>query len=129
MIRAAHRVIETPLDGAARAVGHLVLSQPPPSLNNAFVNGKRGRFKSERYKAWRTLAAIELRQQPSWHVPGPVRISLTFGKSSADLDNLQKGAIDSLVAAARIHDDRNVRELHARFGDVTGVVIEIVRAA
>lgn len=126
--RKAHRVIATPLDGKARESGQLALSEVPPSLNNAFVNGVRGRYKSARYRKWGLRASIEFRHQPSWHVPGPVALTFTFSRpeTRADLDNLQKGTIDALVCDGRISDDRNVVDIHARFGDVRGVLIGIM---
>jgi Holliday junction resolvase RusA-like endonuclease len=125
-----HRIIATPLDGSPVLVGDLVLSEPPPSLNNAFVNGKTGRFKSAAYKAWRTLALIELRQQPSWHVRGAVNVRLVFNraKTRADLDNLIKASLDILVASGRTCDDRNVRSVTASFGSAGGVDIQVCEA-
>ena len=115
------------LDGQSADMGALSLSTVPPSLNNLFVNGKRGRFKSPEYKTWQAKATIELWQQHGWHVAGPIRVRLTFNRARtrADLDNLQKPILDVLMAAGRISDDQNVVELHSCFGAVPGTHIEI----
>ncbi|MGQ3299666.1 RusA family crossover junction endodeoxyribonuclease [Reyranella sp.] len=128
----AHRVISTPLDGAAVRDGRLTLSSPPPSLNNAFVNGKRGRFKSATYKAWLSLAHGDLRNHPSWHVPGTIRVRIVYSRAEtgADLDNLIKPVLDLLVAAGRISDDRNVAKIEAGFDPaIQGVLVLVDRWA
>ena len=126
-----HRVIATPLDGDPVEFGALSLPVAPPSLNNLFINGKKGRFKSPVYKDWATRATLHLRKQSGWHVPGRVRIRLTFNcaDTRVDIDNLGKPILDLLVAAGRIGDDRNVVELHSAFGAVKGTAIEIWAAS
>ena len=127
-----HRVLTVPLDGEAVRWGALELTMPPPSLNNLFVNGKRGRFKSPDYKSWQARAFVQLRRQGSWHVPGAVEIRLAFNRSQtrADLDNLIKPTLDLLMAAGRISDDRNVKVISAAFvSSVNGTRIEIRNAA
>jgi Holliday junction resolvase RusA-like endonuclease len=72
-----------------------------------------------------------MRKQAAWHVPGKIRVRVTFGRrdTRADLDNLIKPILDMLMAAGRISDDRNVVEIAAAFEmGVTGTRIEI-RAA
>ena len=107
-VRKAHRVIPTPLDGEPVEKGTLVLSGPPPSVNALFHNRKKGRGKTLAYQNWRAITDRELRDQPSWHVPGKVKIRLEVYGSRADADNLCKAPIDALVGAGRIQDDRNV---------------------
>ena len=127
----AHRVIPKPLDGEAVPRGILRLTAPPPSLNNAFVNGKKGRFKSSAYKGWQGFAQTELRRQAGWHVPGKVTIRILYSRADtkADLDNLIKPVLDLLVAAGRISDDRNVVKIEAEFTAGLGVSIDIRAAA
>ena len=123
-----HRVIAKPLDGEAVAFGALVLHGTPPSLNNIFVNGKKGRFKSSGYKTWQVRACMQLRRQSGWHVPGRVEIKLAFNRSETrcDIDNLIKPVLDILMASGRIADDRNVMKVEAAFEKgVTGTRIEI----
>jgi Holliday junction resolvase RusA-like endonuclease len=127
-----HRVIATPLDGEPVEFGALSLPVAPPSLNNLFVNGKKGRFKSPEYKAWQVRSMLHLRKQAGWHVPGAIEIKLAFNRhqTRADLDNLIKPTLDLLMAAGRISDDRNVRRIEAAFlPDAIGTRIEIRRAA
>jgi Holliday junction resolvase RusA-like endonuclease len=126
----AHRIIPTPLDGDAVDFGALELPILPPSLNNIFLNVKKGRIKSPEYRAWQTRACLHLRKQSGWHVPGPIRVRLTFNptKTRSDLDNLIKPMLDLLMAAGRISDDRNVRKLEAEFSSsIVGTLIEIRR--
>ena len=125
----AHRAIATPLDGEARPSGTLTLTTPPPSLNNAFVNGAKGRFKSPAYKAWAWVAQADLRKQSGWHVPGRVRVCIAISRADtkADLDNLIKPVLDILVAAGRIADDRNVVSIEAEFADILGVRVSVTR--
>lgn len=130
--KGAHRVIPKPLDGEAVEFGALSLPFAPPSLNNIFVNGRKGRFKSADYKAWQTRACLHLRRQSGWHVPGAIRIRVAFNErdTRADLDNLIKPILDLLMAAGRISDDRNVRKLEAEFTTgIKGTRIEIRRAS
>lgn len=128
----AHRVIEKPLDGDPVECGALVLKGTPPSLNNIFVNGKKGRFKSGEYKAWQVRACLQLRKQSGWHVPGRVHIRLAFNRSETrcDIDNLIKPVLDILMASGRIADDRNVWKVEAAFlPGTSGTRIEIRRAS
>lgn len=128
--RKAHRVIPKPLDSGPVSRGTLTLSMPPPSVNALFANAKKGRRKTLAYRNWRAFADRELRDQPSWHVPGKVRVLIRVGGSRADCDNLCKAPIDALVGAGRIQDDRNVVDVRAIHDDgVTGTVIEIEAAA
>jgi len=127
----AHRAILTPLDGDAVEFGALSLPFTPPSLNNLFVNGKKGRFKSPEYRTWQTRACLALRKQSGWHVAGPINVRLTFNRrqTRADLDNMIKPTLDLLMAAGRISDDRNVRRLEAEFSSsIVGTLIEIRKA-
>lgn len=127
-----HRMAPRPLDGEAVDRGALCLCTVPPSLNTIFFNVKRkGRVKTPEYSEWLTKCHFELRRQGGWHVPGHVRVRLSYCRSQtkADLDNLAKPVLDLLVQAGRIQDDRNVVELHAAYGQTKGTVIEIWSAS
>lgn len=127
--RKAHRMIPRPLDGEPVAAGTLTLSMRPPSVNSLFHNRAKGRGKTLAYRNWRAFADRELREQPSWHVPGKIKVVIRVGGSRADADNLCKAPLDALVAAGRIQDDRNVidaRSIHD--ATVSGTRIEIERA-
>jgi len=106
----------------------------PPPTNNLFVNvpGK-GRVKSRRYKAWRRDAILSIFAQ----VPAPRRIAGAVAVSlcvpatmRGDLDNRLKAALDALVAANRIDDDRNVTAITiVRGGADAGRIVVQARAA
>jgi Holliday junction resolvase RusA-like endonuclease len=127
--RKAHRAIPKPLDGDPVERGTLTLSMAPPSVNSLFHNRKKGRGKTLAYRNWRAFADRELRDQPSWHVPGKVRITIRVGGSKADADNLCKAPLDALVSAGRISDDKHLVEVRAIHDPaVTGSRIEIEAA-
>lgn len=127
----AHRVIATPLDGEPVMRGTLRLSIRPISANHIFANAKKGRVKAPRYDIWRTQVTLELRQQPSWHVPGKISVVIAItDEARLDVDNAIKGILDSLVYVGRIEDDRNVVDVRAYFDSVvTGTLIEIQQVA
>ncbi|WP_291869686.1 RusA family crossover junction endodeoxyribonuclease [Bradyrhizobium sp.] len=81
----------------------------PPSTNNLFVNGKRGRFRSPKYEAWIMEAGVEMmRQRPAKHV-GPVNLHYEFQEGrdnrKRDLGNLEKATTDLLVSHRIIEAD------------------------
>lgn len=125
--RQAHRIIPRPLDGEACTSGVLTLGMVPPSVNGLFFNRKRGRGKTPAYRTWCVVANRELRDQPPWHVPGKVVVRIYVGTNRGDCDNRIKAALDALVTAGRIEDDRNVVKVSAEFASVTGTRIEIER--
>ena len=105
----------------------------PPSVNNLFVNGSRGRFTSDKYKDWQTRAGWEIRANKPGRVPGPVKISFVFEERAGrrDLDNLQKAPLDLLVKHGVIDGDHRsiVREINAKWGAVKGVRVTIESVA
>ena len=108
----------------------------PPSLNNMFVNGLKGRFRSQRYDTWIRLAEWDLlRQRPS-KVAGPVVLLLEFqegqDRRKRDISNLVKGPEDLLVKHGIIEADDGsiVRSITAKWTpEVEGVRITIKGAA
>lgn len=124
--RKAHRQIATPLDGAPVSQGGLALSMTPPSVNSLFHNRAKGRGKTLAYRNWRTLADRELRDQPSWHVPGKVEVRIYLPATTrGDADNRIKATLDALVCAGRIEDDKNVVKVSAEFAPIENTVIMI----
>lgn len=122
----AHRMIATALDGLPVAMGTLSLVAPPPSVNSLFFNARKGRGKTLVYRNWRAFADRELRDQPSWHVPGKVEIRICLPMTiQGDADNRIKATLDALVCAGRIEDDRNVVKVSAEFASVDTTVIRI----
>lgn len=111
----------------------LVLHLPfPPSLNNLFINVRgKGRAPSARYAAWRRRATQAMWGQRMIVFDCPVIISIVFEDAGcADIDNLSKGVIDHLVHHRLIQDDSRpiVREVHLRWGHVTGAVVTVSKA-
>lgn len=104
----------------------------PPSTNNLFVNGKRGRFRSAKYESWICEAGNEiLRQRPSKHV-GPVNLIFEFQDGydarKRDISNLIKAPEDLLVSHRIIEadDQFTVRKVTALWAlGVEGVRVTI----
>ena len=110
-----------------------VLNLPfPPSVNNLFINGKSGRFRSQKYDSWIQEAGNEiLRQRPS-KVSGPVVLSFEFqdGRDARkrDISNLIKAPEDLLVKHGIIEaDDQSiVRKINVSWSlEVEGVRVTI----
>lgn len=104
----------------------------PPSTNNLFINGKAGRFRSQKYDSWIQEAGNEiLRQRPS-KVSGPVNLSFEFqdGRDNRkrDVTNLIKAPEDLLVKHGLIEADDGsiVRSVTAKWAsEVEGVRVTI----
>src|SRR5262249_28004537 len=93
----------------------------PPSVNNLFDNTGRGRRKSETYKYWRENALRELvMTQNIPDVSGDVAVFLEIhrGSKSSDLDNRFKAALDAIVAARIIEDDKRIIEIAAKWSSI-----------
>jgi Holliday junction resolvase RusA-like endonuclease len=81
----------------------------PPSTNNLFVNGKRGRYKSQRYKEWEIEADYWFRQQSCDVVIGAYIVEITLPEMiRGDIDNRSKALIDFLVAKGLTPDDKHM---------------------
>lgn len=93
----------------------IVLVLPlPPSVNNLFVNGKRGRFKSQKYKDWEADAGMYLMQQrfPKGEITGPYVMEIKLPmKVKGDISNRIKAAEDCLVGIGVIPDDRHAHRI------------------
>lgn len=82
----------------------------PPSTNNLFVNGKRGRFKSQRYKDWERDCGFYLMQQTfeKGTITGPYTMAIRVPmKTNADITNLMKAPEDVLVSIGVLPDDKH----------------------
>ena len=85
-----------------------VILPVPPSTNNLYVNGKRGRFKSQRYKEWEIEAMDWLRQQKSNVVIGAYSMEIKLPEMiRGDIGNREKAISDLLVAEGSIPDDKH----------------------
>jgi crossover junction endodeoxyribonuclease RusA len=104
----------------------------PPSVNNLFVNGKFGRFRSQRYDSWILEAGCEIRRQRPSKVAGPVILTYEFqeghDKRKRDLGNLEKAVSDLLVSHQIIEADDGsiVREIKLKWNpEVQGVRVNV----
>jgi Holliday junction resolvase RusA-like endonuclease len=106
------------------------LNQLPPSTNNLFLNGTKGRFRSQKYETWLQEANLDfLRQRPK-KIAGPVNITMEFREPTrkSDLDNRVKAPLDFIVKAGVIEADDNsiVRKINLAWSDeVEGCKITI----
>lgn len=103
----------------------------PPSVNNLYVNGKRGRFTSERYVHWQAEALAMFLQQPARldRHTHPVSVVYTFGqpdKRRRDVFNLEKAVSDFLVKQGVLADDSLIHRGTVQWGEVSGVLVEVV---
>lgn len=87
----------------------------PPSVNNLFANGAkgRGRFTTPQYKAWQQLAALSIKDSHRQSL-GPYSISIALrapDKRARDIGNLEKAVSDLLVVHGVVKDDSLCRRL------------------
>jgi Holliday junction resolvase RusA-like endonuclease len=104
----------------------------PPSVNNLFMNGKHGRFRSQRYDSWIQEAGCEIMRQRPKKVAGPVILTYEFqegkDKRKRDLGNLEKAPTDLLVSHGIISADDGsiVREIKLKWNaEVEGVRVTV----
>lgn len=104
----------------------------PPSTNNLFVNGSKGRFLSQKYAGWIQEAGWELTRQRPRNVPGPVILRFEFSepdKRKRDVTNLLKAPEDLLVKHGIIDGDHGsiVREVNAKWNhEIDGMRVTVV---
>ncbi len=107
----------------------LLILPMPPSVNNLFMNVKRGRAITPEYKAWRLLAGLKLKSQHPKPVKGRVSVNCLTGKGATDLDNRWKALLDLLVEYGVIEGDGPgiVRELHMVIADrIEGIIVKVL---
>ena len=97
----------------------------PPSVNNLFINVKRGRIRSQKYEDWIQEAGWLLACQRPAKCVGPVALFFEFcepDKRKRDLDNLLKAPQDLLVKHGIIEADdcSIVRSVHASWSEAVG---------
>jgi Holliday junction resolvase RusA-like endonuclease len=107
----------------------------PPSVNNLFMNGKHGRFRSQRYDTWIQEAGVEIMRQRPKKVAGPVILTFEFqegrDKRKRDISNLVKAPEDLLVKHGIIEADDGsiVREIKCKWSaEVEGVRVTVATA-
>lgn len=111
----------------------IVIDLPfPPSSNNMFINGKHGRFRSQKYDTWIMEAGVEIMRQRPSKCAGPVSLKFEFqdrrDDRKRDVTNLIKAPEDLLVKCRIIEADDNsiVRAVEALWNtEVEGVRITV----
>ena len=79
----------------------------PPSVNNLYFNGKRGRYRTPSYKSWFALASLNVKDSHRQGI-GPYSLAIALkrpDKRRRDLGNLEKAVSDLLVEHGVIKDD------------------------
>ena len=104
----------------------------PPSVNNLYVTGKYGRFRSQKYDSWINEAGAEIMRQRPSKIAGPVILTYEFqegkDKRKRDLGNLEKATTDLLVSHQIIEADDGsiVREIKLKWNaEVEGVRVTV----
>jgi crossover junction endodeoxyribonuclease RusA len=104
----------------------------PPSLNNMFINGSKGRFRSQKYDSWIMEAGCEIMRQRPRKVAGPVLLTFEFQEGrdnrKRDISNLVKAPEDLLVKHGIIEADDGsiVRSITSKWSpEVQGVRVTI----
>lgn len=120
--------------GVKPSVSPTVVYLPfPPSNNNLFANGRKGRYPTKRYEGWKRVADNEFTAQKRKlkRVRGPVNLWLYLEDKDnriKDADNFSKAAIDYCVKQRLIEkDDKSiVRSVHLIWSrDVSGCMVSI----
>lgn len=105
-------------EGRAENRGPLTLRlMLPPSANALFFNARKGRVKSGAYRGWRNDAVRSIFAQSTAprEITGPYRVTIDLPlKMRGDIDNRMKAALDALVVANVLSDDKHVMTLIAR---------------
>lgn len=104
----------------------------PPSSNNLFVNARKGRKRSDDYKAWRDeagwLAKLATRHPSPAGVSGPYALAITVPHTmKGDVSNRVKAVEDLLVSLRITPDDQHAHRVTVQRGDVPGrqCIVEI----
>ncbi len=100
---------------------------PPPSVNNLFFNGRKGRVKSSEYRLWQLTAGLQLNVQRAKPIAGRVEVDYSVPRNNKrDLGNYEKALSDLLVRQKIIEDDRQIERIVMRWQDnneQVGIVI------
>lgn len=100
----------------------------PPSTNNLFANGKRGRYLTDAYDAWRTEAGLKLnlaRPIPFGAIKVAVSLFVPRKPKSRDIDNFCKAPLDLLVKHRVINDDKQVERLTVERHDDADLILSV----
>jgi len=99
----------------------------PPSTNNLYENGRRGRYRSQKYDAWIEEAIYSLGQQKIRDViigafAMQIRVPMNL---RGDITNRIKAPEDFLVNQGLIPDDRYAFKVSIERGDVEECEIKV----
>ena len=99
----------------------------PLSTNALYYNkAKKGRVKSNAYKAWIREAGAEILASGMRPIKGPVFVSITVStKSRNDIDNNAKCVLDLLESQGIIENDKLVEGLHISKADRLGALVVV----
>lgn len=107
----------------------ITLPSLPPPLSACFKNAaKRGRVKTDRYKAWIAEALDAVRASKPPYFDSPVMVEYFFRRPDRrprDLGNLEKATSDILVTAEVLKDDSLIADMRLAWGSVEPVTIII----
>jgi Holliday junction resolvase RusA-like endonuclease len=87
----------------------------PPTANNLFGNGKKGRYRTKGYDAWIAEALECVRRQNPASTDGPYLLTIIArrpDKRRRDIANLEKPLSDLLVKAGVVRDDCDAAAIH-----------------
>jgi crossover junction endodeoxyribonuclease RusA len=112
------------------------LSLPfPPTTNNLYANGKKGRYRTPTYDAWLKEAGWALNIQRPGSIEGQYRLTITAqrpDRRARDVDNLIKPLSDLLKKHGVIEDDSKALSVSAEWAGSEPVkgaqVLVVVRA-
>lgn len=95
----------------------IVMLPTPPSVNAMYDNAKRGRVKTDVYKAWINEAGWAYKQQPKRgpNIEGPYRVEIHLPKNMrGDIDNRLKAVLDLLCTMGATSDDTHCQSILAQ---------------
>ena len=106
----------------------------PPSVNQMLSNAIKGRTKTKKYYQWIDMAGKEImiqligkRKEYGLPLLNDVKVEMVMERVG-DLDNRIKATLDLLTTHQIYKDDKQVCEIVARFGPVTGIEIRVTEA-
>ena len=96
----------------------------PISVNR--LKGPKSSHLSKRYREWKAEAEKMLREAGVFHIGGRVCVEIEIPPTSKiDLDNGAKAVIDALEKSGAIDNDRNVRRVVIREGDLPATIAHV----
>lgn len=93
----------------------------PPSVNALYVNKRRGRAKSPRYRQWIQLAGMEVLEQRRkiTRISGPYSVLIKVARETrGDIDNRAKACLDLLVSMGITEDDKHCQKVTIERGSM-----------